>query len=232
MPLEEMYQVVVEGEVFRLTRSQIEFDSPNYFTTSLLGDFRESDTRRLDIPRHPGLFKIIMRYLSGYEVLPLSYSLIPKDMSSQAALANLRVDADFYQLDGLILAIDALDVPCVATMKLGERYLAFLGTYNPIHHPEYPAKVISGVISTEWSVTSLPPGRQLNPPFNNLKSPESATTFDELHVLAAVQGVLKGKLGERYRNHWRLVGYKTVLAQTPARYQNTILVERVLQSTP
>ncbi|KAG8727965.1 hypothetical protein FRC11_012075 [Ceratobasidium sp. 423] len=243
MPNEDIYQVVVQGKVFWLTRSQIEFDSPNYFTTSLLGDFRESQTRHLDVSRHPGLFKIITQYLSGYEVLPLSYLLIPKDMTSEATLANLRADANFYQLDGLVHGIDALEIPYVATMKPGERYLAFLGTYDRFRHSEDPgdtnpltsrtctdellpsAKLITGVL--KWSVTSLPRDRQAEPPFNNLKSPESATTFDELHVLAAVQGVLMGKLGKRYRNHWRLVGYKTKFASTPTRYQNTILVERV-----
>ncbi|KAG8783846.1 hypothetical protein FRC12_019293 [Ceratobasidium sp. 428] len=91
----------MRGETFVLTRDQIEFDSPNYFSTCFLGEFAESRTRTLTLSRDPELFGIILDHLSGYEVLPLHSSAIPKRMSQELALHNLLVDARFYLLDGL-----------------------------------------------------------------------------------------------------------------------------------
>ncbi|CAE6406393.1 hypothetical protein ACGC1H_000323 [Rhizoctonia solani] len=222
---EDIYHVVVQGVEFELARSQVEFDSPNYFSTSFLGDFRESRTRRVKIARDPGLFKIIIKYLTGYQVLPLSYSLVPSGMTTEAALANLRADATYYQLDGLVHAIDAIGIPYVETMKPDERYLAFLGVDRILRW----ASLVDGVrLTTDWTVMPLTPDRQLKPPFNELDSPESAATFDELLLLSVIQGVLKSTLGKRYRNHWKLVGYKVehVTQHSTSGYQTTILVER------
>lgn len=98
--------MVVRGKTFLLTKSQIEFDSPNYFTTCFLGDFREAQTRRLNLSRSPEIFEVILDYLCGYKVLPLGQQSIPSRMSPEAALINLRADAAFYQLDGLIRACE------------------------------------------------------------------------------------------------------------------------------
>ncbi|KAG8752283.1 hypothetical protein FRC12_012042 [Ceratobasidium sp. 428] len=100
------YTVEMRGEKFLLTRDQVEFDSPNYFTSCFLGEFTEAQTRTLTLSRDPELFKIILNYLSGYDVLPLHELMIPKQMNSNAALRNLLADAQFYQLDGLVDQID------------------------------------------------------------------------------------------------------------------------------
>ena len=107
----DKFTVLVRGSSFILTRSQIEFDSPNYFTACFLGNFKESQTRTLEISRDPVLFGIIFDYLCGYTVLPLDKSVIPARMSLAMALVNLRVDAEFYQLDGLVRACDNLTNP-------------------------------------------------------------------------------------------------------------------------
>ncbi|KAF8671836.1 hypothetical protein RHS04_08116 [Rhizoctonia solani] len=138
MTSQSTYQVVVGGEPFQLTGSQIGFDSPNYFTMSFLGDFREGKTLQLDIPRDSHLFRIIQKYLKGYTVLPLSYNQIPLDATRESMMANLREDAVFYQLDGLAYAIDALTLPYVALMKPSEWHLAFLGTYVHTSDQEDP----------------------------------------------------------------------------------------------
>ena len=95
----------MRGEVFLLTIDQIVFDSPNYFTSCFLGDFAESETRNLQLSRDPDLFKIVLDYLSGYQVLPLDDSVIPRRMNRESALRNLRADAEFYSLDGLVAQI-------------------------------------------------------------------------------------------------------------------------------
>ncbi|KAG8677982.1 hypothetical protein FRC08_018164 [Ceratobasidium sp. 394] len=96
----------MRGEHFTLTQDQIEFDSPNYFTSCFLGDFAESRTRTVTLFRDPDLFKIIVEYLNGYQVIPLHESALPKRMSTDAALFNLLADAQFYHLDGLIAQIE------------------------------------------------------------------------------------------------------------------------------
>ncbi|KAG9124429.1 hypothetical protein FRC07_011671 [Ceratobasidium sp. 392] len=104
----EAYTVVMRGQDFLLTRDQIEFDSPNYFTSCFLGEFTEAQTRTLTLSRDPDLFKIVIDHLSGYDVLPLHDSVIPQRMNSDAALRNLLADAQFYQLDGLMDRINRL----------------------------------------------------------------------------------------------------------------------------
>ncbi|EUC53520.1 hypothetical protein RSOL_008870, partial [Rhizoctonia solani AG-3 Rhs1AP] len=144
-------------------------------------------------------------------------------MTAEAALANLRADAMFYQLDGLVHAIDEIDIPHVAMMKADERYLAFLGVNTCYAHPLNLVNIVHDV--KNWIVMPVAPDGQLKPPFHELDLPESATTFDELLVLSAVQGVLKDNLGKRYRNHWKLVGYK-MESPTRSAHKTIILVER------
>ncbi|KAH7332674.1 hypothetical protein B0J17DRAFT_678403 [Rhizoctonia solani] len=96
------YTVTVQNRDFLLTESQIVFDAPNYFLTCFSGDFKEAQTRHLYISRDPGLFQIISDYMCGYAVLPLSNHAIPARMSPELALVNLKADAVYYELDGLV----------------------------------------------------------------------------------------------------------------------------------
>ncbi|KAG9078753.1 hypothetical protein FS749_009186 [Ceratobasidium sp. UAMH 11750] len=105
--MSETYTVTVRSEPFVLTRDQIEFDSPNYFTSCFLGEFAESQARTATLSRDPDLFRIVLDYLSGYKVLPLHESAVTKRMGNEVAISNLLVDAQFYQLDGLISMIEA-----------------------------------------------------------------------------------------------------------------------------
>ncbi|KDN46660.1 hypothetical protein RSAG8_04040, partial [Rhizoctonia solani AG-8 WAC10335] len=108
MKSEPNYTVTAQGTDFLLTKSQIEFDAPNYFTTCFLGDFEESQTLHLKISRDPVLFRIISDYLCGYTVLPLADDVIPARMSPELVLANLKADAEFYLLDGLAKQCETL----------------------------------------------------------------------------------------------------------------------------
>lgn len=118
------YTIRLRGKTFYLTKSQIEFDSPNYFTMCFLGNFREAQTRRLSLSRSPELFEIIVDYLSGRKVLPLDQESIPAHMSPETALAKLRTEAVFYQLDGLIQAGEEL--PCEQDTISDDKYMALL----------------------------------------------------------------------------------------------------------
>ena len=100
----EEYTVVIRGERFVLSRDQIFFDSPNYFTMLFTGTFQEAATgqREVILHRDPLLFKIIQTYLSGYRILPLPDNWMPEYMSQEAALDNLLEDARFYGLEKLV----------------------------------------------------------------------------------------------------------------------------------
>lgn len=131
MNLSDSFTVIVRGVESVLTRSQVEFDSPNFFTTCFLGNFQESQTRTLKVSRDPVLFGIICDYLCGYVVLPLNKEVIPKRMCLAAALANLRIDADFYQLDGLVQVCDTSTIPA---SKSKDNCVAIAGSRSDIRY--------------------------------------------------------------------------------------------------
>jgi hypothetical protein len=92
---------------FTLEEENLMFDSPNYFTSYFLGEFEEGaeGKRVLTLNRHPEIFRIIFEYLSGYEIFPLADGVI-HGMSTLALLENLRRDALFFGLDGLMELVD------------------------------------------------------------------------------------------------------------------------------
>ncbi|KZT25392.1 hypothetical protein NEOLEDRAFT_1148028 [Neolentinus lepideus HHB14362 ss-1] len=95
------YTVTVRDQEFRLSKRQIEFDSPNFFTACFLGSFQESSSKSVALDRNPQLFAIIVEYLSGYEILPLPAAFLSERMDAGYVTRNLFVDADFYGLMGL-----------------------------------------------------------------------------------------------------------------------------------
>ncbi|KAH7335796.1 hypothetical protein B0J17DRAFT_667850 [Rhizoctonia solani] len=103
---EQKHTICLQGHEVTLRKSQIDFDSPNYFTACFLGDFHEAETRRIELDRDPDLFRIVISYLNGYVVLPLNERSLPGGASLRPTLLNLRADAQFYQLDGLLKVCD------------------------------------------------------------------------------------------------------------------------------
>jgi hypothetical protein len=102
----EFFTVITRGVEFKLSRGQIEFDSPNYFTAAFLEhDFQEATTRVLHTDRHPQLFALIVEHLSGYRVLPLQSPSIPITMSLEMAKVNLARDAEYFGLERLQTAL-------------------------------------------------------------------------------------------------------------------------------
>ncbi|CUA73061.1 putative WD repeat-containing protein all2124 [Nostoc sp, PCC 7120] [Rhizoctonia solani] len=102
-------QATIQYVDFLLSEHQIEFDAPNYFTDFYFGNWTDSppEERHLQLYwRDPKLFSIIMTYLNGYSVFPLDKCVIPERLSVRQTLLNLRVDARFYRLGGLVHACD------------------------------------------------------------------------------------------------------------------------------
>jgi len=101
------FTIILRGVSFALEEENLRFDSPNYFTSYFLGEFEEGaeGKRLLTLNRHPEIFRIIFEYLSGYEIFPLADGVI-HGMSTLALLENLRRDALFFGLDGLVGLVD------------------------------------------------------------------------------------------------------------------------------
>lgn len=98
---DNIYTVVMRGEEFQLTYDQISFDSPNFFTACFTSGFAESKDRVLKLSRNPVVFSLIVEYLSGYPILPLTSEFIPQGISIAMARRFLVTDAEFYGLQRL-----------------------------------------------------------------------------------------------------------------------------------
>ncbi|KAI5474261.1 hypothetical protein MNV49_003758 [Pseudohyphozyma bogoriensis] len=119
-PRGDEYVVVARGTRFVLSRSQVEFDGPNFFTAAFLDhDFSESSSRTLHTDRHPLLFAIICDYLAGYNVLPLQPAALPPTMSVKVGMDNLGKDAEYFQLDKLKEQLDRMTRPSLPIEAVG-----------------------------------------------------------------------------------------------------------------
>ncbi|KAL5632283.1 hypothetical protein ACGC1H_000329 [Rhizoctonia solani] len=189
MEHDPIYNVTVRGKDFLLTKSQIEFDGPNYFTTCFLGDFKEAQSHHLKLSRDPDLFLIISDYLCGYKVLPLSDRVIPVRMSPELALENLKADAAFYHLDGLVEQCDALIARRQKKVQDESQnsYLVYGCQYG--YHDEnspFEQHVDAALQSTVWSVRVNDKGLT-EEPFASMETRENYTGFGGLRTIAAVE---------------------------------------------
>ena len=86
------FVVHCRDEEFALSESQIKTDSPNYFTNFFLGSFKEGKDHQASpmvLDRNPELFAVIVEYLSGYPVLPLSRTFIKNVLDEQIGRAHV-----------------------------------------------------------------------------------------------------------------------------------------------
>lgn len=63
--------------------------------------------------------RVVISYLNGYVVLPLNEISLPGGASLRPTLLNLRADAQFYQLDGLLKACDEELKPAAKELRKG-----------------------------------------------------------------------------------------------------------------
>ena len=94
----EIFTVVVGGRRHTPLRSQIQRDSPNFFTSYFLnhsGQSLSQDTT-LKVSRDPDVFELVLRYLNGFRVVPIHERLVPPTCSPETAPSDLRADAEFY----------------------------------------------------------------------------------------------------------------------------------------
>ncbi|KAG8753373.1 hypothetical protein FRC11_007482 [Ceratobasidium sp. 423] len=226
MERDTIYTVTIRGRDFLLTKSQIEFDSPNYFTTCFLGDFKESQTRHLLLSRDPDLFLIICDYLCGYKVLPLCDKTIPARMSSALALANLKTDAAFYQLDGLVEQCDALIAGETVQNepKIRKSYMILGCEYDYYNTFSFEKQMDEAINSSIWR-TQVTAEKLNQEPLVGMKRPEAHTGFRGFHTVAAVERFARAALGAEPR----LVGWHIVTSPGRANsYSHSLLMVVVL----
>ncbi|KAF8601058.1 hypothetical protein BDV93DRAFT_475845 [Ceratobasidium sp. AG-I] len=203
------FTVVVRGVGFTLTRSQVEFDGPNYFTACFLGNFKESQTRSLEVSRDPVLFGIVFDYLCGYTVLPLSADMIPKRMSLANALINLRVDADFYQLDGLVQMCDMSANP---SLENKANCMAIAGSKLDIR---YAARdFIPFVESFEEFRVAFVSKEEVLQDFPDMATPHSSRGFQGIRELATITKIVGQQFKSYDKSNWSILGWHT--ARSPS----------------
>ena len=100
------FAVIVSGERFTFTRSQLESDPDNFFTIYFFGSFSEASQKKheIEIEMEPALFKLIQAHLRGYNIIPIPNGYISY-MSDELVLGNLLKEAEYYALGGLVRKI-------------------------------------------------------------------------------------------------------------------------------
>lgn len=99
------FQVVVRDKAFNLSRDQFTFEPGNLFETTYLlkspGGVSGSNNI-LKVDRHPGSFHLIVDYLSGYDIFPVSdEECFKAGLDRERLLRYLVSDAICYSLPNL-----------------------------------------------------------------------------------------------------------------------------------
>ncbi|CAE7081134.1 unnamed protein product [Rhizoctonia solani] len=217
MEYEPKYTVVLRGQEFILTKSQIEFDSPNYFTSCFLGDFQEAKTKRLELSRNPDLFKLIIEHLCGYEILPLDEKSCPSHMPPDIALRNIRADALFYQLDGLVRSCDGFIKSRKALVSPSRKFLVIghtntsrhLRSTGPNHNiPVTGLEVVTMSLQRVEIWTTIIADDMFNQ-MGQLQLRKSHVDFEGLRLVAAIEAFVRKAVGNYQKLGWTLLGWRT-----------------------
>ncbi|CAE6456201.1 unnamed protein product [Rhizoctonia solani] len=212
MEFSPKYTVSLSGKDFRLDQSQVEFDSPNYFTACFLGDFHEAQTRRIELSRDPDIFHLIASYLSGYSVLPLTDKKIPATMSPASTLYNLRADARFYQLQGLVKECDRfMNHTGIKNIK-DNRFLvigakAYHNNDEMDSMEDYDYDPIRRIPTRANWRTYVTEEKLNQEPLNQLTTPQSAHGSRGLKMKSVVEGFVRSSIKDYRPLHWKLVGW-------------------------
>ncbi|GAA5954394.1 hypothetical protein JCM3765_004446 [Sporobolomyces pararoseus] len=221
----EVFTVYARDTPFRLTRSQIETDSPNYFTSAFLSHgFAESTTYEVHTDRNPYLFTLIVEHLSGYTILPLQPSAVPTSMSVETARENLLRDAKYFgleQLQELLSPQDTLSnlphavssvrgaerIHSLERLTMGGDLMLDTKVYRPFVSAELP---LVGETSAIWfDLRDIPMSLEFRPytddPMEEVPAPrlELAVTgaiFEKLRKLQASNGSIALSNLSAFRN--------------------------------
>ncbi|CAE6472690.1 unnamed protein product [Rhizoctonia solani] len=183
----------------------IESDGPNYFTACFLTNSKQ---RRIELHRDPGLFQIIVSYLSGYTVLPIDERSIPRTMSSATVLSNLRADAVFYQLKGLVRACDIFIEQQRVKKTPTNQYMILGNVYRCHFSVEFDELQANTTPASTWRLHA---NKEIlsKAPLNDMIIAKSLLDegIDGLQAVAKVEGFASHTLGGFDSRRWKLIGW-------------------------
>ncbi|CCO32852.1 hypothetical protein RSOLAG1IB_08712 [Rhizoctonia solani AG-1 IB] len=126
----DTYTVVIRDRLFKLTKAQMERDAPNYFTSHFLDSSGQCVTRIMEISRDPSLFELVLKYLNGYQIFPIHSDLVPPHCTPETAIGDLRADAEFYKLPGLVSLCKSKATPkTTPTVRFASSQVAVITGY-------------------------------------------------------------------------------------------------------
>ncbi|KAG8720435.1 hypothetical protein FRC11_003171 [Ceratobasidium sp. 423] len=154
--------------------------------------------------------------------MPLNDKAIPSYMTLETGLQNLRADALFYQLGGLVTACDSFIKPRDPPVPPSRSFLVVGYTTT--------SRILSGTDPNSVSVSMLewenPGPRDKNKwmtlvtedtlgRMGRIQSPKSYTDFQGLRTVAAIEK-LTSKLAGNYRQDgWKLKGWRIETVTPP-----------------
>ncbi|KAG8735786.1 hypothetical protein FRC10_010157 [Ceratobasidium sp. 414] len=195
----DQFVVLVSGQSFILTRSQIEFDSPNYFTEW----FSEKPPgAKLELWRNPDLFRWIINHLSGYSMIsldPLKFSL-----PGSLGVSELRADAAFYGLAKLKSLCEQVLVDGDGDGSDDKKIIVLTG----IHYcaDGSPGETIPNV-HTAYTAMYAEEDKLTASDLQALTTPQSCTGIGGVRELNIVQQIITRALGSGYAKSWKIVGW-------------------------
>ncbi|KAH7335810.1 hypothetical protein B0J17DRAFT_630042 [Rhizoctonia solani] len=207
----DTYAVIVRDRYFKLNKAQMERDAPNYFTSHFLDSSGQCTTRILEISRNPVLFELVLKYLNGYHIFPIHPTFIPSGCTAETALGDLRADAEFYKLDGLVSLCKSKESPKSTVRFTSSQYLVISGYFNSTQDGIAPAEDFQQYISRFYP--TLLSKEHYKAASSNMLTLASATPSQMTRFLIVngwseriVRAVIKRDTSSV--DHWELLGWK------------------------
>ncbi|KAF8593649.1 hypothetical protein BDV93DRAFT_221604, partial [Ceratobasidium sp. AG-I] len=186
----------------------------------------------LELSRDPDLFRIVLDYLSGYVVFPLSDKHIPLHSSSQVVLQNLVADATFYELRGFLklcqdhtyirepTPVEEMTPPPPPPPPPRPTYLALTSvSVAPVKYVDEGYPFLQALDS--YFPVPVPEDKLNDPAFASLVTPDSCSTFSDYRTLSAINVVIASRVPDL--GTWKLRGWK--LTKNGTKCEIVIVVE-------
>ncbi|KAF8671796.1 hypothetical protein RHS04_08122 [Rhizoctonia solani] len=125
-------------------------------------------------------------------------------MTPSTVLANLRIDAMFYQLDGLVDQCDEFTKSQSRVSSLPGRYLIVGTQYKHAEIEDIETQMSTAMIGRAWRTWVTEDVLQKEP-LLSIERPESRTGFNALREVAAVERFIQSQVPDF--GPWRLVGW-------------------------
>ncbi|KDN34336.1 hypothetical protein RSAG8_12567, partial [Rhizoctonia solani AG-8 WAC10335] len=126
-------------------------------------------------------------------------------MTPSTVLANLRADAVFYQLDGLVEQCDAVTKPHADECS-PSRYLILGSQYKHAEIEDIETQLAAAILSKAWK-TRVGQDVLEKEPLAHMERPGARTGFAALREVAAIERFVGSQFDEYQSGAWSLVGW-------------------------